>query len=301
MTSHNAEYNSYGNPSNPGFLLVAHARNAPVIGGSVAGEPGSLQQPRGPSDTGHTVTHTSWWHGLRASYIHMPQPSPPPWGSCWQSIWGRGLAHESIWVLWRLGHAAVPCGALQRYLAIQACRQDLPAGRCMQPGCEEHWDTLTHGFLECPVVQRVWQWVADLWAAVSMQNGPPLTLEVLLCGRMRPVWQPRSLWHLFRGVAVGCIFQARARALQSGQPLSSARVACCIVSALRTAMQRDWLAATRCSSVRALFGVPAASPACLRSSFHRRWRPCGPLCSVAGTILTVRLTPSYPIPVPTGP
>jgi len=171
----------------------------------------------------------------------------------------------------------------------------------MQPGCEEHWDTMTHGFLECPVIRRVWEWVRALYVAVVNEAGPPLTVEVLLCGRTRPVWQARSLWVFFRGLTVGCIHQARVRALHSGQPLSAARIACCIVSALRSAIKQDWLAATRCSAVRALFGVPRSSHACLRSRFDRRWRPGGPLCSVAGAVMTVRLTPASPVPVPLGP
>jgi hypothetical protein len=266
--------------------------------GSAVSEGHSHQQlTRGSPNMDPTVTHTSWWHRLTASHIHTPQPSPQ-WGSCWQSLWGQGLTRESTWVLWCLAHAGLPCGARQRYLAVQAGREELPSGRCAQPGCQQQWDTLTHAFLECPETLRVWQWVSHLYASISGGAASPVVPSVILCGAAHPGWQPRSQWHLLRGVTVGCIFQARAHALQSMQPMTATRVACSIVSKLRALVRQDWLAATRCSAVRALFGVPVVHPQSRRARFSRRWGPGGPVCVVADNVLTLRLTTSSPVPVP---
>jgi exonuclease III len=256
------------------------------------------QQTRGPSVMGPTSTHTSWWHRLIASHNQSPQPSPSPWGSCWQSLWGRGLTRESIWVLWCLGHAGVPCGARQRYLALQAGRESVPTGRCSQMGCEQHWDTLTHAFLECPEIEKLWQWVSQLYVTISGGSAPPLIPNVVLCGATHPGWQPRSLWYLLRGVVVGCVFQARAQSVRTGQHVSGSSIACMVVSQLRALVRQDWLAATRCSAVRALFGVPAADPEARKRRFHKRWKPGGHICVVTGNVLTLRLTTAYPVPVP---
>jgi hypothetical protein len=284
---------------------VRPARQPPRERGGAADEgnaaqAGSLyqQQTRGPSVTGPTATHTSWWHRLIASHNQTPQPSPPEWGSCWQSLWGRGLTRESIWVLWCLSHAGVPCGARQRYLALQAGRESVPAGRCGQTGCEQQWDTLTHAFLECPETYKLWQWASHLYVAIVGGSAPPLTPSVVLCGATHSGWQPRSLWYLLRGVVVGCIFQARAQGVQTGQHVSCASIACMVIAQLRAMVKQDWLAATRCSAVRALFGVPAADPESRRRRFQKRWRPGGPVCVLAGNVLTLRLTTSFPVPVP---
>ena len=202
-------------------------------------------------------------------------------------------------MLWCLSHAGLPCGARQRYLAIQAGREDVPSGRCNQAACEAAWDTLTHAFLECPEVNRLWQWVSRLYVAISGGSAPPLTLNVILCGAAHPGWQPRSLWYLLRGVVMSCIFRARAKGMQTGQHVNCASVACCVVSQLRAMVRQDWLAATRCSAVRALFGVPIADPESWRRRFDQRWRPGGPVCIVTGQVLTLRLTASFPVPVPT--
>jgi hypothetical protein len=265
--------------------------------------PGLSQQPRGPiSDSGpQTAINKSWWCRLGVSHIHEVQPSSVAWGGCWQSLWGQGLTREAIWVLWRLAHGALPCGARQRWLWILDKRDEIPDGYCCQPECGNVWDTLTHAFLECPRVKVVWQWVAQLWVASSSRSSaPPLSADVILCGRTAPVWRPQwCLWHVLRAITISCIFKARERAFASGQPLSPTRVACCIVIALRERLRSDFLAASRCPAVRALYGTPAASPDGLKARFEKRWRPGGVLCSVADeNVLHIHLTPHHPIPVP---
>lgn len=200
-----------------------------------------------------------------------------------------------------MAHGALPCGARRRSLMISQRRNDIPHGRCPQHGCEDVWDTLTHGFLECPRVHRVWVWVCEFWVAVAGGSAPPLTADVLLCGLTAPVWQPNwSLWHVIRAISITCISQAREKAFASGLHISPTRVACRIVIALRDLMRSDFLAATRCSAVRALYGTPAASADNLRRRFRKHWRPGGVLCSVddAHSVLHMHLTPSHPVPVP---
>ena len=198
-------------------------------------------------------------------------------------------------------HLSTPtkCGALQRYLDVQARRQDVCAGRCTQDGCEDRWDTLTHGFLECPVIARVWQWVAQLYGHVAGGHMPPLTADVLLCGVTSPVWSPRSrLWYLFRAAAVTCIHAARCRSFRSGLPLSCTRISCCIVSHLRAQIFSDYIASSKCLAVRRLFGTPAPDVAARGRRFRTRWLSHPTLCSVTAGVLSVRLTPQHPVPVP---
>lgn len=276
-------------------------RNASTPATTAEG-PLSLQHSRAPSAMGpQTATHTSWWCKLTVSNSSTTQPSLQPWGSCWQSLWGRGLTREVVWVLWSLAHGALPCGARQRYLAIKARSNDVPHGRCMQPECQDTWDTLQHGILHCPRVQQVWGWVARLWVAIAGGAPPPLTAEIILCGTACPTWRPRlSLWYLLRAVALSCILKARGKSHLSGQPLSAARVSCCIVNALRETMRSDWIAATRCHAVRAMFGTPAASAESLKRRFKKRWAHGGVLCSVADdeSAMHIRLTPQFPVAIP---
>jgi exonuclease III len=260
--------------------------------------PEATQSTRGPSVMGPTAMHTSCWCRLSVSYIHETQPLPP-WDACWKSLWGGGLTRESAWVLWRLAHGALPCGARQRYLDVQARRQEVSEGRCKQGGCEDKWDTLTHGFLECPVIARVWQWVAQLYSHLAGGQVPPLTIDVLVCGVTRPVWSPRSrLWYLFRAAAVTCIHAARSRSHRSGLPLSCTRIACRIVIHLRAQISSDWIASSKCLAVRRLYGTPAPNVAARQRRFRQRWLSHPSLCSVTAGVLAVHLTPHHPVPVP---
>ena len=180
-----------------------------------------------------------------------------------------------------------------------ALRQDVPYGRCQQPQCQE-WDTLSHALLHCPEVQRVWEWVAQLWVAVRGGAPPPLTQAVILCGRTHPVWAPGSpLWGVLRAVALGCLHHARKRAFASGQLLAASRVACRIVAELRQLVMSDWVAATRSHAVRRLYGVPCSMPAdVLLSRFDSRWGSMLGVCSVHDGHLLLHLTPQFPVPVP---
>jgi hypothetical protein len=268
---------------------------------ATANGPLAVQHSRAPSDMGpQTATHTSWWCSLTVSHSFTPQPSPKPWGACWQSLWGRGLTREVVWVLWCLAHGASPCGARQRFLAIKARSQNIPHGRCIQPECQQPWDTLQHGLLHCPRVKQVWDWVAKLWVAIAGGSLPPLTAEVILCGTACSTWRPRlSLWYVIRAIALSCILKARGKSHLSGQPISATRVCCCIVNALRECMRSDWIAATRCHAVRAMFGTPTASTESLKRRFKKRWTHGGVLCvvNVDESALHIRLTPQFPVPV----
>jgi exonuclease III len=257
------------------------------------------QQTRGPSVMGPLAMHASCWRRLSVSYIHEEQPPHSEWAACWGALWCRGLTRESVWVLWRLAHGALPCGALKRCDAIQQRRADVPDGLCKQQGCEGEWDTLTHAYFECPVARVVWDWVARLYGHVVGGDPPPVTADVVLCGVTRPVWSPRSdFWHLVRSAAVGCLYRARCKAYMSGVQLSPTRIACCVVNELRAIIVRDWIAASRCLLVRRLYGTPARSPAGRRQKFKDKWEQLSSLCSVTAGVVTVHLSPFYPVPVP---
>jgi hypothetical protein len=151
-------------------------------------------------------------------------------------------------------------------------------------------------------VKAVWQWVAGLWVAVSGDVSPPLTAAVLLCGQTGPAWRPKTaLWFVLRAVALCCVQKARERAYVSGLHISPARVRCCIVNALRSQMRAEWIAATRCHAVRALYGTPAvSSPSSRLRKFKKRWAYNDVLCAVTNndSNLHIRLTPSFPVHVP---
>jgi exonuclease III len=277
-------------------------RPRPAPGERSPTEEAGPQHSRGPPSAGpQPAIHTSWWRSLGVSISSGIQPSPPRWEGCWQSIWGRGLTRKAVWVLWCLAHAGAPCRALQRYRAINARRTDVPDGHCGQPECGQAWETLTHGYLECPRVHTIWEWVAGLWVAVSGDVSPPLTAAVLLCGQTRPTWRPKTaLWFVLRGIALCCIQKARERAYVSGLHISPARVCCCIVNALRSHMRTEWIAATRCHAVRALYGTPVSLPSSRLRKFKARWARNDVLCviSTSDTVLDIRLTPHFPHPVP---
>jgi hypothetical protein len=255
------------------------------------------QQARGPPVTGPLAMHASCWRRLSVSYTFEEHQPDPAWAGCWKSLWRQGLTRESVWVLWRLAHGALPCGARQRYQAIQQRRQEVPDGRCTQLGCDAVWDTLTHSFLDCPAVRLVWDWVAQLYSHVSGGQLPPLTADVVLCGVTRPVWAPRSkFWYLVRSAAVGCLYRARRRAYQSGCLLSPTRVACCVINELRAVISAEWIAASCCLPVRRMYGTPAQDSSKRCADFKSRWHSS--LCSVTDGVLTVHLTPFHPVPVP---
>ena len=60
---------------------------------------------------------------------------------------------------------------------------------------------LTHVFISCPLAAGVWDWFAATWAAVTGDDAPPRSADLLLADDTR-IWGPprqlRQLWHRLR-------------------------------------------------------------------------------------------------------
>ena len=88
-------------------------------------------------------------------------------------------------------------GSLTRHIH----RSEAAGYTCPHPLCSEQDATLTHVFITCPLAATVWGWFAATWAAVTGEDPPTLSADLLLPDDQR-TWQPASrlgpLWHRLR-------------------------------------------------------------------------------------------------------
>jgi hypothetical protein len=167
-------------------------------------------------------------------------------------------------------------------------------------------ETLSHAFLDCPVVRPAVEWLRALWTAVAGEP-PPLQAAVILADDHR-IWQPptpplRFLWTVLRLQLLHSIWTLRcSRALTGGEFTAEAVVALA-VQRLRSSMLRDF------AWVRGDPRQAARDPTCFprrqqdggdRGLFESTWGVRGVLCRIGEGSqgqprLRLKLSVSHPV------
>jgi hypothetical protein len=101
-------------------------------------------------------------------------------------------------------------------------------------------------FLNCPSSAPVWQWFADLWAAITQGPAPRLTADLLLAEDLRGGCYPSAellpLWHRLRLLLISKFWAAYSTArLPPTAPLTAAQIAGRVMADARAMIRRDWL------------------------------------------------------------
>ena len=157
---------------------------------------------------------------------------------------------------WLLTHGALRCGgamvawrraeegfAVGDFVEMCACGAEecltgeRPAGE--PPPCE----TLSHVFLECPVVRPAVEWLRDLWARLG-DGPPPLDAQVLVVGD-KSVWSPggRDVWELWTHLRLEfcqAVWRLTTRRAAAGQVFTAAAVVEMAAAALERSIGLDW-------------------------------------------------------------
>jgi hypothetical protein len=154
----------------------------------------------------------------------------PPWAHVWRVIDNSHLDRGQRMTVWRLLHGKLFVGAFTRHIH----RSEAAGYSCPQPQCTGQDATLTHVFTTCPLAATVWGWFADTWAAITGEDPPPLSADLLLADDQR-TWQPASqlgpLWHRIRLVTICQLWATYQRARhQQGTAETAGVVAARILS-----------------------------------------------------------------------
>jgi hypothetical protein len=147
-------------------------------------------------------------------------------------------------VAWRILHGALPVGG-RRAMQDQHAP---PATVCCSASCCTAGlplETLTHAFVECPVVAPVVAWLFQVWQALTRAAAPtPADVPLVLLADLPGVWQPgcSRTWQRFRVAFLGCAWQLRSSRLQADlpAPAAAAVLAQRVVDTMQQAVQRDW-------------------------------------------------------------
>ena len=206
---------------------------------------------------------------------------------------------------WRLLHGKLFVGGFSRHVH----RAD-PAGHaCPHPCCAGQLATLTHVFITCPLAAGVWDWFAATWAAVTGDDAPPRSADLLLADDTR-IWGPprqlRQLWHRLRLAAICQLWAAyqRGRHQPDAAAITPGAVAARILSSCRKALLADWRLAT--VSVRQTAGVLSdwlrgRDPMITREQFAARWCHRAVLCALEelpGAQPVIHWSAQHPVPLP---
>ena len=175
-----------------------------------------------------------------------------------------------------------------------------------EPCAQVAEETLTHLFIACPLARATWEWLGNVWEAVTLMRFP-IHPGVLLADDRR-VWYPPpevgALWLRLRIITLGALWRASCRR-RHGEITSPLLVCASVVSKVRAAIARD---AFLVSAARPLMDtvrgdtVPARIPPLSREEFRSRWCHRRVLCrwpAVSERPL-VRFTSVHPALVPQG-
>ncbi|KAK9915556.1 hypothetical protein WJX75_000669 [Coccomyxa subellipsoidea] len=154
-------------------------------GGPAAAPAGPSPVPQGADDT------------VDAAAAAVTAGPPAPWAHVWRVVHTSHLNRRQRMTAWTLLHGQLFVGGFSRHVH----RAD-PAGHgCPHPSCAGQLATLTHVFITCPLAAGVWDWFAATWAAVTGDDAPPRSADLLAADDTR-IWGPprqlRQLWHRLR-------------------------------------------------------------------------------------------------------
>ncbi|BDA47361.1 hypothetical protein COCOBI_10-2080 [Coccomyxa sp. Obi] len=228
----------------------------------------------------------------------------PPWAHVWRVIDTSHLDRGQRMTVWRLLHGKLFVGAFARHIH----RPEAAGYSCPHPLCTEQDATLTHVFITCPLAATVWGWFTATWAAITGEDPPPVSADLLLADDQR-AWQPASqlapLWHRMRLVTICQLWATYQRARhQQGTPGTAGVVAARILSSCRKAILGDWRLAT--VNVRTASGVLSdwlrgRDPQLTREEFAARWCHRNVLCAVGeepDAQLLIPWSAQHPVPLP---
>ena len=199
----------------------------------------------------------------------------------WRRLKVADLPREQLSTVYRILHGALHVGGFMCYAGglppDQAC--------CTNSACEGELETLTHGFISCPVIPPAAQWVCQVFAAVAGCDAPPATAVVLLGDRWQPPAGTQHAWTALRAAYLHSVWVLRCQRTLASSQFTAAAICGTVVSLVSASIHRDW---ARCTSdLVQLSGAPpewfrGRSPALELGTFKRRWAVGGVLCSVAG-------------------
>lgn len=230
---------------------------------------------------------------------------PAPWAHVWRVVHTSHLDRRQRMTAWRLLHGQLFVGAFSQHIH----RAD-PAGHgCPHPSCAGQLATLTHVFITCPLAAGVWDWFAATWAAVTGDDAPPRSADLLLADDTR-VWGPPrqlgQLWHRLRLATICQLWAAyqRGRHQPDAAAITPGAVAARILSSCRKALLADWRLAT--VNVRQTAGVLSdwlrgRDPSITREEFAVRWCHRAVLCALEelpGAHPVIHWSAQHPVPLP---
>lgn len=226
--------------------------------------------------------------------------------AAWSRLRQAGLPREQYGLVFRIMHGSLYVNAFLCHIHV------LPAAaaycECAECRPAERLETLSHAFVLCPAVAPAAEWLCAVFAAVAGGNAPPCAHRVLL-GDEHAVWRPgpslQHCWTHLRASFLHAVWQLRARRSRAGSPFCAADVCAETVAAVRAAIQRDWMRATR--DLQRLPGVHSEwcrghDVGIPLTEFEHRWAHRGSLCEVEpaanGEPPHMRLRFSMAVPVP---
>jgi hypothetical protein len=263
----------------------------------------STQRQRGGRRRGGRQPGRQEWYTVFDDPAAGTQPAQrTPWNGVWKRLHGVPAPRRQRFLAWRILHAALP-------VALRAARR-VPSGQarqhalCHHTACAsagEHED-IGHVFLSCPVAQRVWGWVGQLWMAITAGPPPPHSAQVTLCGD-RAQWTPegdglQQLWDILRLATLHHLWEARCKGRQEQQAVTALAIAAQVTEYLRRRMTDDIKRAF--SSAQDPYSPVLSSTRLSPEQFWDRWGHrhvlCTPGMGAAKPIIRFRLT--HPVPPP---
>lgn len=231
--------------------------------------------------------------------------------AAWSRLRRAGLPREQYGLVYRIMHGSLYVNAfLCRIGVLPAAAAYCECADCQAAGVLEN---LSHAFLQCPAVAPAAEWLCAVFAAVAGGAAPPRCTRVLL-GDEHAVWHPdpplQHCWTHLRASFLHAVWWLRARRSRAGLPFCAADVCAETVAAVRAAIQRDWLRATR-----DLQRLPGNFSEWFRGrdvsiplrEFRQRWAQRGCLCEAEPPAegepprMQLRFSVAVPVPAPAAP
>ncbi len=231
--------------------------------------------------------------------------------AAWSRLRQAGLPREQYGLAYRIMHGSLYVNSFLCHIRVlPAAAAYCECADCQPAGVLEG---LSHAFLLCPAVAPAAEWLCSVLGTVAAGAAPPCCPRVLL-GDEHAVWRPdASLQHCWTHLRVSflhAVWQLRARRSRSGRPFCATAVCAATVAAVRAAIQRDWLRATR--DLRRLPGnysefFRGRDVGITLGEFEQRWTQRGCLCAVEPAAadrpvrLQLRFSVAVPVPAPAAP